>query len=509
MLFAQLKLLTSEETIDKTLFVRYILFQPAFILKTQEYPSMTKKPTYKELEQRVKELEKKIDVLKGAEEAICKSESILKETEQIANIGHWELDLATNTLYWSDEIYRILDLDPKEFGATYEAFLDTLHPEDRKFVDRAYTDSVKNKSGYDIVHRLLLRDGTIKYVHEKCQTKYDEDGKALCSIGTLQDITKLKQEEHSFASIIGRDVKMKELFETIRDVTEVDIPVLIQGESGTGKELVAKAIHNEGPRANKPFVPVNCGALPEGLLESELFGHVKGAFTGALRDRKGRFEMAHGGTLFLDEVVDLSRVMQVKLLRVLQEGKFERVGSEKTISTDVRIISAANRDLKYEVTKGDFRDDLYYRICVIPINLPPLRERKNDIPLLIENFLEKASYKGHSTEGISKDALAYMIDYSWPGNVRELQSAIHYALIKSKGRIIRPDHLPLELSKQKVDQTSRRPFRKLDSKSVKDALIKSGGNKAKAARLLGVGRATLYRFLTDFTDVSSSIYESD
>ena len=390
MLFAQLKLLTSEETIDKTLFVRYILFQPAFILKTQEYPSMTKKPTYKELEQRVKELEKKIDVLKGAEEAICKSESRLKETEQIANVGHWELNLVTNTLYWSDEIYRILGLDPKEFGATYEAFLDTVHPEDRKFVDRVYTDSVKNKSGYDIVHRLLLRDGTIKYVHERCQTKYDEDGKALCSIGTLQDITKLKQEEHSFASIIGRDVKMKELFETIRDVTEVDIPVLIQGESGTGKELVAKAIHNEGPRANKPFVPVNCGALPEGLLESELFGHVKGAFTGALRDRKGRFEMAHGGTLFLDEVVDLSRVMQVKLLRVLQEGKFERVGSEKTLSTDVRIISAANRNLKYEVTKGNFRDDLYYRISVIPIHLPPLRKRKNDIPLLIENFFEKA-----------------------------------------------------------------------------------------------------------------------
>lgn len=509
MLFAQLQLLTSDETIDKTLFARYILFQPVFILTTQEYPSMTKKPTYKELEQRVKELEKKIAVLKGTEEAIRKSELRLKEAEQIANIGHWELDLVTNILYWSDEIYRIFDLDPQEFGATYEAFLDTVHPEDRKFVDRTYTDSVKNRSGYDIVHRLLLRDGTIKYVHEICQTKYDKDGKPLRSIGTVQDITKLKQEEHSFAGIIGRDVKMKELFETIRDITEVNIPVLIQGESGTGKELVAMAIHNEGPRANKPFVPVNCGALPEGLLESELFGHVKGAFTGALRDRKGRFEMADGGTLFLDEVVDLSKAMQVKLLRVLQEGKFERVGSEKTISTDVRIVSAANRNLKHEVEKGNFRDDLYYRICVVPIHLPPLRERKNDIPLLIENFLEKASYKGHITEGVSKDVLAYMIDYSWPGNVRELQSAIHYALIKSKGRIIQPDHLPLELKKQKVNQTSPGPVRKLDSKSVKDALIRSGGNKAKASRLLGVGRATLYRFLTDYPDVSSSIYESD
>jgi transcriptional regulator with PAS, ATPase and Fis domain len=331
---------------------------------------------------------------------------------------------------------------------------------------------------------------------------FDHDGERL-AIVILEDITELDnlrkrlKTEQSFSGIIGSDARMQELFETIRDVTDVNVPVLIQGESGTGKELVAAAIHNEGPRANKPFVPVNCGALPEGLLESELFGHVKGAFTGALRDKKGRFELANGGTLFLDEVADLSKVVQAKLLRVLQEGSFERVGGEKTMSVDVRLISAANRDLKHEVEIGNFRDDLYYRINVVPIHLPPLRERKNDIPLLVEYFIEKASNEGQKASGISKDALAIMMEYPWHGNVRELQSTIRYALVKAKGRVIRPQNLPAELTGWKIVQPSRGPSRKLDVKGVSDALTMAGGNKAKAARILGVGRATLYRFLSE------------
>ena len=289
---------------------------------------MNTKPTYKELEKKIAELEKTIAELEGSKKAIQRSEERLKEAERIAKIGHWELNLVTDNLYWSDEIYRIFDSDPHEFGANYEAFLDVVHPEDRTAVDKAFTDSVKKRTGYDIVHRLLLKNGTLKYVHEKCRTIYDANGKPLRSLGTVQDISELKQKKDSFSGIIGRDPKMKDLFEMIREITEVDIPVFIQGESGTGKELVARAIHNEGPRMHKAFVPVNCGALPEGLLESELFGHVKGSFTGALRDRKGRFEMANGGTLFLDEIGDLPKVMQAKLLRVLQEGKFERVGDE-------------------------------------------------------------------------------------------------------------------------------------------------------------------------------------
>lgn len=470
---------------------------------------MSRKPTYKELEKKITVLEKKIAELEGSKKAIQRSEERLKEAEQIAKMGHWELDLITNTLYWSDEIYRIFDSNPQEFGANYEAFLDVVHPEDKQMVDKTYTDSVKNKTGYDIVHRLLLKDGTIKYVHEKCRTIYNADGKPLRSLGTVQDITELKHKKDSFSGIIGRDPKMKDIFEMIKEVSEVNVPVLIQGESGTGKELVARAIHNEGPRVHKAFVPVNCGALPEGLLESELFGHVKGAFTGALRDRKGRFEMADGGTLFLDEIVDLSKVMQAKLLRVLQEGKFERVGGEKTICVDVQIISAANRDVKHEVGNGNFRDDLYYRISVVPIHIPPLRDRKNDIPLLIDHFLKLTSLKRQKSKIISENALAVMIDYPWPGNVRELQSAIHYALIKSKGKTIQPVHLPLELRNQKTDRLIRGPSLRLDSKIVKEALIRSGGNKAKAARNLGVGRATLYRFLKNFPDIVSNIYEAE
>lgn len=329
----------------------------------------------------------------------------------------------------------------------------------------------------------------------------DYEGERLAII-LLEDITELDdlrrrlKAEHSFAGIIGRDARMQELFETIRDVSEVNVPILIQGESGTGKELVAAAIHNEGPRANKPFVPVNCGALPEGLLESELFGHVKGAFTGALKDKKGRFELADGGTLFLDEISDLSKVVQAKLLRVLQEGTFERVGGEKTLSVDVRLISASNRELKHEVEVGNFRDDLYYRINVVPIYLPPLRERKNDIPLLVEHFLEKASDEGQKASGVSKDALAMMIGYPWHGNVRELQSTIRFALVKAKGRIIRPQDLPAGIEGWKKGSLLHGPYRKLNAKNVGDALTRAGGNKAKAARILGVGRATLYRFLS-------------
>jgi transcriptional regulator with PAS, ATPase and Fis domain len=324
----------------------------------------------------------------------------------------------------------------------------------------------------------------------------------------LEEITELSRLRHrlkteqSFAGIIGSDVRMQELFETMREVAEVDVTVLIQGESGTGKELVAAAIHNEGPRANKPFVPVNCGALPEGLLESELFGHVKGSFTGALRDKKGRFELAHGGTLFLDEVADLTKVVQAKLLRVLQEGTFERVGDEKTISSDVRIISAANRDLKREVEKGNFRDDLYYRINVVPIYMPPLRERKNDIPLLIDHFLDRiVNDENQNPPDISDDAMSLMMGYHWPGNVRELENAIQFAIVKCKGREILPDDLPIELRKYKKPISKRGPSKKLDIDAVKEALVKTGGNKAKAAKILGVGRATLYRFLANYPEL--------
>ena len=238
------------------------------------------------------------------------------------------------------------------------------------------------------------------------------------------------------------------------------------------------------------------------MLESELFGHVKGSFTGALRDKKGRFELAHGGTLFLDEVADLTKVVQAKMLRVLQEGTFERVGDEKTITSDVRIISAANRDLKREMERGNFRDDLYYRLNVVPIYMPPLRERKNDIPLLIDHFLDRIiKDELQNPPDISDDAMSQMMDYHWPGNVRELENAIQFAIVKCKGRKILPDDLPLELRKYKRPVSKRGPSKKLDIDEVKAALVKTGGNKVRAAKILGVGRATLYRFLVDYSEL--------
>jgi transcriptional regulator with PAS, ATPase and Fis domain len=310
----------------------------------------------------------------------------------------------------------------------------------------------------------------------------------------------------SFGNIIGRDSKMLDIFKQIRDVSGYDYPVHVSGETGTGKELVANAVHNESPRAGAPFVPINCGALPEGLIESELFGHVKGAFSGAIRDKKGRFELADGGTIFLDEVTELSNNMQAKLLRFLQEGSFEKVGGEQTVSVNVRVISATNKDLKSEVKQGRFRDDLYYRLNVIPIHLPPLRERKLDIPLLVEHFLKDAGNRYNRRPlNVTKEAMSLMLDYRWPGNVRELQNAIQFAFVRCRGKTISASDLPLELRDMENTCVRRGPSKKLDTESVKSALVKTGGNKARAARLLGVGRATLYRFLGDHQDLKDTV----
>ncbi len=353
------------------------------------------------------------------------------------------------------------------------------------------------------------RQGETRRIEMSVTGMTDDKGCFTGVLAAFRDLTDLiglqirMGELTSFSGIIGQDYKMLQLFEQIRELAVNEYPVHIYGETGTGKELVAAAIHNESGRGGGPFVPVNCGALPEGLLESELFGHVKGAFSGAIRDKKGRFELAHGGTIFLDEVSELPKSMQVKLLRVLQEGKFERVGGEATISVDVRVISAANRELKREMEKQNFREDLYYRLNVVPLQIPPLRERKNDIPLLATHFLRKAAKQGRKPPiGISREALAVMMDYPWPGNVRELQNAVHFAIVKSKGKLIQNDDLPMELRQREVKAAAPGPPRKLDADAVRAALERSGGNKAKAARLLGVGRATLYRFLADSPNVS-------
>jgi PAS domain S-box-containing protein len=345
------------------------------------------------------------------------------------------------------------------------------------------------------------KDGERRRIRQSSVPLHDSNGTVIGILSSFSDITREQQlarrvgEITQFSGIIGNDEKMLEIFDLIQDLADTSMPVLIQGESGTGKELVAAAIHSEGPRANKQFVPVNCGALPESLLESELFGHVKGAFTGAFRDKKGRFELADGGTIFLDEIGDISPAMQVRLLRVLQEGTFERVGGETTMSVDVRVISATNKDLAEEIEDGRFREDLFYRLSVVPFWLPALRDRRTDIPLLVEHILQATLESvGKSGITISPDALDMMMNHDWPGNVRELQNWIQFALVRCRGTIVEPEHLPPHhLPRHAQSRPARRG--KLSAPRVTAALRETNGNKLEAAKRLGVSRATLYRFL--------------
>ena len=362
------------------------------------------------------------------------------------------------------------------------------------------------KSEYTL--NLTAKTGEHRRVEMTVTSMKAVDGRFTGVLASFKDITALFSlqmkagELTNFGNIIGQDSKMLDIFKQIRDVAGYDYPVHISGETGTGKELVSNAVHNESGRAGAPFVPINCGALPEGLIESELFGHIKGAFSGAIRDKKGRFELADGGTIFLDEVAELSNNMQVKLLRFLQEGKFERVGGEQTTSVNVRVISATNKELKKAVKQGTFRDDLYYRLNVIPIRLPPLRDRKIDIPLLVEHFLQEAGERyNRKPLKISSKAMALMLDYRWPGNVRELQNAIQFAIVKCSAKTISAADLPLELREIENVCIRRGPSRKLTLEGVRSTLQKTGGNKAKAAKLLGVGRATLYRFLGEYPEL--------
>lgn len=353
--------------------------------------------------------------------------------------------------------------------------------------------------------QLIDRNGKKRLCDMKLSTLID----AELPVGILATIRKLQSNDEQlaqsqnevFPGIIGASDELSETFNLIRDVATSTASTLIYGESGTGKELAARAIHNLSLRKDKLFVPINCGALPENLLESELFGHVKGAFTGAIRDKKGRFELADGGTIFLDEIGDISLSMQVKLLRVLQEGTFERVGGETTIKVDVRVVSATNKNLETEMKAGRFREDLYYRLGVVPLTMPPLRKRGRDVLMLADFFINNGSKKTNRPPiSLSSEVSEIFLNYDWPGNIRELQNWIQYALLKCKSNCIEPIHLP-EFSLKTVitipsPHTAKKQRRKkLDLNRVNHALKETGGNKVKAAKLLNVGRATLYRFI--------------
>ncbi len=329
-------------------------------------------------------------------------------------------------------------------------------------------------------------------------------GKIFEQLAHREELEKLQEHNlylneelsRAYPEIIGQSAVMQELFYMIEKVADVESAIIIEGESGTGKELVARAIHRRGRRAGKPFVRVNCGALNDNLLESELFGHEKGAFTGAIRQRKGRFELAEGGTLFLDEIGDISSTMQVTLLRVLQEKEFERVGGEETIQTDVRIISATNKKLQETVAKKEFREDLYYRLSVIPINLPALRERKEDIALLINFFNNKIN--NGKDRSFSSEAIDAMSAYSWPGNIRELENLVERILVISNENEISlqtiarylGNNLPFSENYDGIPLDDA--LAKFEKNLIQHAMKKSDGIKNRAAKLLGIGTSSLY-----------------
>ena len=337
-------------------------------------------------------------------------------------------------------------------------------------------------------------------VVKKClaNSELQEQNKKL-----TEEIEKLKNQQ-KYSKIIGKSGKVAALMETINQVAPSKATVLITGESGTGKELVADAIESLSNRHGKPFIKVHCASLSSTLLESELFGHEKGAFTGATSQKKGRFELADGGTLFLDEIGEIDAQTQVKLLRVLQEREFERVGGEKTISVDVRVIAATNRDLKEEVRKGNFREDLYFSLAVVEIGVPPLRERKEDIDLLSLSFVkEVAKENGREIDGISPHARKALFSYSWPGNIRELKNCMESAVVMAKGKTIEYDDLPSHIRGESEKEKSISLDLPITMEDAEKAIILetisfAGGNKTKAAEILGIGRKTLHRKLSEW-----------
>lgn len=302
------------------------------------------------------------------------------------------------------------------------------------------------------------------------------------------------KERYRFEDIIAKSHKMQQILEMVQTVAQSNATVLITGESGTGKELIARAIHNLSPRREKPFVAVSCAALPETLLESELFGHEKGAFTGAIAQRKGRFELAHQGTLFLDEIGEISANIQVHLLRVLEDKEFTRVGGTQPIKVDVRLISATNKNLEEAVARGEFRDDLYYRLNVVAIRLPPLRERREDIPLLAQHFLEKFAQENQKMGlEFSPDALDFLLKYEWPGNVRELENAVERAVVLAQNSLITAADLsPQGYPSPAKTPSSRESLEDLEKRHILNVLLETGGNCSQAAKILGITRTTLY-----------------
>lgn len=461
---------------------------------------------------------------KRHEEALRKSEDILKRAEEIALLGSWQLDIVKNELFWSDEVYHIFGLsigDP----LTYESFLEAVHPEDRAFVDTAWKAALQ-KAPYDIEHRIIA-DGKVKWVREKARVEFNAAGEPVLCTGIVHDITDKKNAEQEREKALNEIERLKDLLEAknvylkkemkalyapddiigqsdaiqyvvfkVQQVAETDTTVLLLGETGTGKGRIARLIHESSQRSHKPLVIVHCYALPGNLIESELFGREKGAFTGAESKQMGRFELADGGTIFLDEIAEMPVELQTKLLRVIEDGEFERLGSPHTTKVDVRIIASTNRNLPEEIDKGRFRNDLFYRLNMFPITMPPLRQRKEDIPLLTNYFLEKYNKQiGRKIKKIPEETMQSLQAHTWPGNVRELMGVIERGVITNFDTPLSfPETVTLGHEKITPKLQNKKRLADVEKNHIGRILRETGwrieGPKG-AAQLLGIHPSTL------------------
>jgi transcriptional regulator with PAS, ATPase and Fis domain len=467
--------------------------------------------------------------LQNLYENLRKSEANLAEAQRLSHTGSWDWDVASKRIFWSAEMFNIFGFDPKTTTPTPENYLQSIHPDDRAPIDAAASELYKgNDAEYN--YRIVLPDNSIRYVRTIAHAITNDSGQVIEFVGTVIDVTEqrnarkalekafeeiktLKDQLYKenialreeidkvsmFEDIVGTSPALQAVLSRVSKVAPTDSTVLVTGETGTGKELVARAIHKRSHRSSRAFVSVNCAAIPRDLIASELFGHEKGAFTGATQQRLGRFELAEGGTIFLDEVGELPAVTQIALLRVLQEHEFERVGGTGSIQTNVRVIAATNRDLEAAIAAGMFRSDLFYRLNVFPIEMPPLRERREDIPLLVGYFVDRfARRAGKHFQAISKKSLDLLQSYPWPGNIRELQNVIERSVVVCETESFAVDESWLSrptLATEPVVQVELSGRLATQEKEIIEAALRECQGRVSgptgAAAKLGVHRSTL------------------
>jgi transcriptional regulator with PAS, ATPase and Fis domain len=472
-----------------------------------------------------------------------RSEALLADGQSISHTGSFGWNVSNGEIYWTEETYKIFEYD-RAVKPTRELVFQRIHPDDKDLVEQTVDRATDERADFDIEHRLLMPDGSVKHLHVLARSLVLESGVSRCSqhrefsgyVGSCIDITERKRSEDElrrseaalqsayeeiktlkdqlyrenlalreeidrasmFEEIIGTSAALHRLLSRVAKVAPTDSTVLITGETGTGKELIARAIHKRSGRAARAFVSVNCAATPSSLIASELFGHEKGAFTGAVQKRLGRFELAEGGTIFLDEVGELPAETQLALLRVLQEREFERVGGTQSISADVRVIAATNRDLQTAITAGTFRMDLFYRLNVFPIEVPSLRERQEDIPMLVDYFIGRYAGKvGKKIRNIDRATLELFQSYTWPGNVRELQNVVERSVILCDRETFSVDEswlsrqsAPSPVSPQPLAES----LHNQEKEMIERALVECGGRVAGprgAATRLGIPQSTL------------------